>query len=126
MASWVSWLWGASGPTQPLRPIDAAHDPALRFHFLSLLDNTEPPDVFKASEVAQLLTHAELAKLGYETWREAIPAIRELAFELRGVGYCEILRKGKVLGDEVDLLDVDGPIRIRRVHQYTSKLNDDW
>ncbi|KAK1075729.1 hypothetical protein LTR74_000137 [Friedmanniomyces endolithicus] len=88
--------------------------------------NTEPPQVFKPSEVAQLLRPAELAKLGYESWNEAIPAIRELAFELRAVGYCEILQKGRVLGDDVDLIEVEGAIRIRRMHDYTSKLTDDW
>ncbi|TKA53918.1 hypothetical protein B0A55_11972 [Friedmanniomyces simplex] len=128
MSTWASWLWpwGASGPNGPARPADAAHDPALRAHFLSLLDNTEPPQVFKPSEVAQLLRPNELAKLGYDTWKEAIPAIRELAFELRAVGYCEVLQKGKVLGDDVDLIEVEGAIRIRRMDNFVSKLTDDW
>jgi len=49
MATWASWLWpwGAAGPNGPVRPTDASHDPTLRSHFLGLLDNTEPPQVFR-------------------------------------------------------------------------------
>lgn len=80
-----------------------------------MLDQTEPPDVFKPSEVAQLLSDKELASLGYEKWEEALPGVYELAFEEREFGNCEILRKGQVIGDDVTIADMDGPIRIRRV-----------
>ena len=56
----------------------------------------------------------QLTRMGYEGWREAIPAIRELAWELRELGYCEILFKGKVLSMDVDLYEVEGPVRFRR------------
>ncbi len=52
---------------------------------------------------------------GYEKWEEVLPAVYELAFELREFGDCEILRKGKVIGEDVTIVDLDGPIRIRRV-----------
>ena len=91
-----------------------------------MLDHTELPQVFKPSEVAELLTPKELAALGYKEHREAIPAIRELAFELRELGYCEILQKGKLVGEDVDVLEVEGPIRIRRKENLASGLTDDW
>ncbi|KAK4963426.1 hypothetical protein LTR10_001055 [Elasticomyces elasticus] len=125
MATWSSWLWG-SGPKAPLRPTDASHDTALRAHFLALLDNVEPPAVFRPSDVAQLIKQKELDNMGYKEWKEAIPAIRELAFELRALDYCEVLHRGVVLGDDIDLLDVEGPIRIRRVEKYVAKVSDDW
>ncbi|KAK5698883.1 hypothetical protein LTR97_006532 [Elasticomyces elasticus] len=59
--------------------------------------------------------------MGYKEWKEAIPAIRELAFELRALDYCEVLHRGVVLGDDIELLDVEGPIRIRRVEKYVAK-----
>lgn len=80
-----------------------------------MLDHVEPPEVFKPSEVAQLLSDKDLSSLGYEKWEDALPGVYELAFELREFGDCELLRKGVVLGDEVGIRDLDGPIRIRRV-----------
>lgn len=83
-------------------------------HFNRMLDETEPPASFKASQVAQALTAQELAALGYINWDEVMPAILELAWELREFGACEILQKGRVLGEDVDLYDVQGGFRIRR------------
>jgi hypothetical protein len=125
MASWVSWIWGTK-PPGPARATDAAHDPTVRGAFLQMLDNTEPPQVFKASEVAQLLTDKQLAALGYEKWRDLIPAIKELAWELRELGYCDILQKGKLLGPDVELMEVEGPVRFRRREGQASRLTDDW
>ncbi|KAK5120626.1 hypothetical protein LTR85_005984 [Meristemomyces frigidus] len=112
MSTWW-WPWAAA-PPKPMRPADAAHYPALKNHFISLLDNTEPPASFKASEVALLLTPKELFELGYEDAREAMPAIIELAFEMREFGDCEILKKGKVLSDDVAAYEIEGGVRIRR------------
>jgi hypothetical protein len=44
-----------------------------------------------------------------------LPAVYELAFELRAFGDCEILRKGKVIPEDMSIEDLDGPIRIRRL-----------
>lgn len=44
-----------------------------------------------------------------------MPAVRELVWQLRAEGICEVVQKGEVLGDEVVALeDVRGPIRVRR------------
>ncbi|CAK4020903.1 Hypothetical predicted protein [Lecanosticta acicola] len=112
--TWYEWFWGIKKHT-PARPTDAATSTALRDAFRQMLDQIEPPDVFKPSEVAQLLSDSDLNSLGYEKWEEALPGVYELAFELREFGDCEILRKGVVVGDEVGIRDLEGPIRIRRV-----------
>ena len=97
-----------------MKPTDAIHVPALRQRFTHFLDHYEPPASFKASEVAQDLTVKELQSMGYETWKEVMPAVIELAFELRAFGYCEILKGGKVVGEDVNAYEIEGGIRIRR------------
>lgn len=113
MSSWW-WPWAPEAP-KPARPSDAAHDPAIRMHFAYMLDFTEPPATFKPLQVAELLTPAQLAKLGYENHFQALPAIYELAWELREFGDCEILQKGKLLPEEVSIPELEGPVRIRRI-----------
>lgn len=101
-----------------MRATDAIRHPAIRQRFNELLDHTDPPASFKASEAAQLLSHNELKLLGYEKWQEAMPAMIELAFELRETDDCEILKGKKVLGDDVSAYEIDGDIRIRRKGTY--------
>ncbi|RMY88503.1 hypothetical protein D0861_04788 [Hortaea werneckii] len=75
----------------------------------------EPPKTFCPSEIARGLNHQQLLALGYDTWRDAMPAIRELAWEKRSSGELEILQRGEILDDSVKSLDdVKGPIRLRR------------
>lgn len=88
--------------------------PSIRTRFHEFLDHTDPPASFKASEVAQQLSYNELVAMGYESWRDALPAVIELAFELREEGSCELIKGGKVLGEDVQSYDVPGGIRIRR------------
>lgn len=88
---------------------------ALLNHLHDLLASREPPKTFCPSEVARRLTADELQDLGYgKDWRNAMPEIRRLAFELRAQGEVEVLQKGEVLADDVGLDDVVGPIRLRR------------
>jgi hypothetical protein len=82
--------------------------------FSNFLDNTDPPDVFKPEAVAKKISDDQLRECGYDKWEDALPAVYEVAFEMRAFGDCEILRKGKVLGLNVGIEDLDGPIRIRR------------
>lgn len=118
------WLWGsAPKKDRPDDPMVAANDPALRAHFSSLLDYTEPPEVFKTSDVAIKLSPAELANLGYGMVEEAYPAIKALAWEARAMGDCVILYpNGRKVPMDVSWMEV-GPIRMRRKKKvYT----DDW
>jgi len=116
MAFIYNWIW-PSGPKSPARPWDAALNPALRAHFIGLLDNTEPPNSFKISQVALQLTPSELADLGYESPQEAMPGIIHLAFELREFDDLEIIVKGRLAPDDAtpeEVIDMEGPVRVRR------------
>lgn len=42
-----------------------------------------------------------------------MPAIREVVWEMRSFGICEVTQKGEAVGG-VGLEDVKGPIRVRR------------
>lgn len=86
----------------------------LSTHLAQFLQNRTPPKTFCPSEVARALSASELHTLGYSTWRDAMPDIRALAWELREVGDCEVLQRGEVLGLELALEDIRGPIRVRR------------
>ncbi|SMQ48708.1 unnamed protein product [Zymoseptoria tritici ST99CH_1A5] len=112
--TWYEWFWKLDPPKAELRTTDAATSEILKAHFTELLDRVDPPDTFKARDVVEALTDKELRDLGYKKQEDAIPAVYELAFEMREFGDCELLRKGQVLGDEVGLRDLDGPIRIRK------------
>jgi hypothetical protein len=93
---------------------------ALAAHFHSLLSSRPPPKTFCPSEVARKLTQADLEALSVERgealqhWRDAMPAVRAWAWEARARGECEILQRGVVLGREVGIGDVRGPVRLRR------------
>lgn len=113
-ATWSEWWWG-TGTKPALTATDVANKPWMRLHFAHMLDHTEPPAVFKPSEVAACMSKEQVKECGFEKWEEAIPAVYELAFELRAMGDCEILRKGVVIPDDMGIEDLDGPIRIRRV-----------
>jgi hypothetical protein len=112
--TWYEWFWGIQPEKGPMRTTDAATSEALKTHFVELLDRVDPPDTFKARDVVEALSDKQLKDLGFQKQDDAIPAVYELAFEMREFGDCDLLRKGKVLGDDVQLADLDGPIRIRR------------
>lgn len=83
-------------------------------HMHRFLNQRQPPKTFCPSEVARSLTTDELRDCGADDWRALMPQIRELAWSMRDSGQCEVLQKGDVLGSEVALEDVRGPIRLRR------------
>nr|OQO24455.1 hypothetical protein B0A51_08564 [Rachicladosporium sp. CCFEE 5018] len=87
----------------------------------TFLTTRHPPKTFCPSEVARSLLETDLAELGAETWREAMPAVRKIVFEWRAEGKCEVLQKSEVLGEDVRLEDVKGPIRVRRTHTFTGE-----
>ncbi|KAK5705907.1 hypothetical protein LTR17_021238 [Elasticomyces elasticus] len=92
-----------------------AADGPLEAHLKHFLAKREPPKTFCPSEVARALTTSELHELGFETWREAMPAVRELAWRWRDQDErVEVLQKGVVLGADVGEGEVVGPIRLRR------------
>lgn len=100
-----------------MRPTEAMHQPCVKVRWAHFIHGTEPPKTFRAAQVAQELSYDELQTMGYENWEEVMPAIIELAFEMRAMGYCEILKGGKVLPEDVTQFDIEGGIRIRRLDE---------
>ncbi|CZT22138.1 uncharacterized protein RCC_08007 [Ramularia collo-cygni] len=86
----------------------------LKPHITSFLHRRDPPKTFCPSEVARALSPAHLHSLGCQEWRDAMPLIREVIWEMRADGACEVTQKGEALGEEVGVGDVKGPIRVRR------------
>lgn len=86
----------------------------LTHHIKSLLSDREYPKTICPSEVARALSAPELEQLGIGLWRDAMPAVRTVVFDMRCTGEVEVLQKGEVLGEEVGVGDVVGPIRVRR------------
>lgn len=85
----------------------------LSTRFAHFLSTRQPPKTFCPSEVARALSADEIRQLGFESWRDAMPGLRSMAFELREAGECEVLQKGDVVMAAEG--DVRGPIRVRRV-----------
>nr|POE99476.1 hypothetical protein CFP56_52866 [Quercus suber] len=101
-------------PADPLTGEMSDPPQILQHHLQSFLQRRDPPKTFCPSEVARALTADDLRALGFHEWRDAMSAVRELAWDWRASGECEILQKGVVLSDEVGMEDVRGPIRLRR------------
>jgi hypothetical protein len=123
------WPW-KSIKKPPAPPYEASSNVALRSHFYRYLDYTEPPNVFKSSDVAQMLTDPELADLGYDDYREAIMAIKVIAWDMREFGDCVIFCKGadgkysQRVPDDVSWVEMEGPVRFRRKAKVGLKRED--
>lgn len=110
--SW--WPWSPS-KKEPLSPTDASYNPLVRSEFTLMLDYTEPPQVFKSSDVAARIPEKELKAMGYENYKDLIPAIKVLAWDMREFGDCVILyTDGKVVPDDVSWMECERPVRFRR------------
>jgi hypothetical protein len=81
--------------------------------FEGLLSRRAYPKTICPSEVARSLSSCELQSLGVCEWRDLMPQLREMAFELRDRGDVEILQRGEVVSTERGIGDVRGPIRVR-------------
>ena len=87
----------------------------LRPKLTHLLHQRAHPKTICPSEVARSLSASEIRDaVGSEEWRDAMPAIRELAWRMRDEEESmEILQGGEVLGRDIVIEDVRGPIRLR-------------
>jgi hypothetical protein len=83
-------------------------------HLTSLLQTRAYPKTICPSEVARALSPAELKACGATEWRDLMPTIRNMVWEMRDRGEVEILQRGQVLGTEVGVEDVRGPVRVRK------------
>ena len=80
----------------------------------TLLMTRDYPKTICPSEVPRALTPDELNSMGALTWRDLMPFMREIVWDLREKRDVEVLQKGNVIQGFVQLRDVKGPIRVRR------------
>jgi Protein of unknown function (DUF3253) len=92
----------------------SAQQDILRSHLVRLLESRAPPKTICPSEGPRALSRIELDILGASEWRDLMDDAREIVWQMRDAGEVEIMQKGQVLGEEVCLGDVKGPIRVRR------------
>lgn len=90
----------------------------LQPHLKHFMQSRTHPSTFCPSEVVRALSEEELRQCGATSWRELMPAVRDLAVEQRAQGNLEILQKRVVLDDDA-LKNVVGPIRLRAVTSQT-------
>ena len=92
-----------------------AHREVLLSHLNRLLSAREYPKTICPSEVPRALTATEMKTLDVSDWRDLMPDVRELLWDLRRRGQVQILQKGALVPNDVDLRDISGPIRARRI-----------
>ncbi|KAL9631329.1 MAG: hypothetical protein Q9164_005955 [Protoblastenia rupestris] len=80
----------------------------------TLLMTRDYPKTICPSEVPRALTPDELNNMGALTWRDLMPFMREIVWDLREKRDVEVLQKGNVIQGFVQLRNVKGPIRVRR------------
>ncbi|KAK0517133.1 hypothetical protein JMJ35_000288 [Cladonia borealis] len=91
------------------------HREILITHLDRLLSARAYPKTICPSEVPRALTVTELKTLGVSDWRDLMPEVREMIWDLRQRGQVDILQKGSLVPDDVDLTDIKGPIRARKI-----------
>lgn len=91
------------------------HREILVAHLNRLLSARAYPKTICPSEVPRALTAAELKTLGVSDWRDLMPDVREMLWDLRQRGQVDILQKGSLIPDKIDLPDIKGPIRARKI-----------
>ncbi|KAL9577748.1 MAG: hypothetical protein Q9212_006169 [Teloschistes hypoglaucus] len=84
-------------------------------HLLRLLQSRQYPKTICPSEVARALSKSELSTIGYADWRDLMPLLRSMLFDMRLEGELEVLQKGEVIPEATTLADIRGPIRARLV-----------
>lgn len=94
---------------------DGSTSSPIHIHLHRFLATRQPPKTFCPSEVARALSAEELCTSHFGTWRDAMPDVRRVVYQMRDEGACEILQKGEVV--RVAEGDVTGPIRVRRVEE---------
>lgn len=104
-------------PSQAEEPQTADLGPLLP-HLSSLLSSRTHPKTLCPSEVARSLSPTELRSTGFSSWRDLMPDLRRLCFQMRDDGELEILQRGEVVSSEQGMEDTRGPIRIRRGIKY--------
>lgn len=79
------------------------------------LQSRQFPKTICPSEIPRALSRSDLASTGLSDWRQLMPQVRSMLFDMRAKGEVEILQKGRVISTSTTLDDVHGPIRARLV-----------
>ena len=86
-------------------------------HLDRLLSSREYPKTICPSEIARAVSAKDLELLDVSEWRDLMPGIREELWSMRRRGEVEILQRGAVLPEDIELQDIKGPIRARKAPQ---------
>ena len=71
------------------------------------------PKTLCPSEVPRAIEADELNGMGALTWRDLMPYMRDIVWDLREKREVDVLQGGKVIEGYVQLRDVKGPIRVK-------------
>lgn len=105
--------WAQSGHRYPMSHRNSYKEVLLP-HIHRLLSSRDHPKTICPSEVPRALTATELKAIEVSNWRELMPEVSEILWEMRQKGEVEILQQGSLVPDGVALEDVKGPIRARK------------
>ena len=89
-------------------------DTVVKTHLYHLLSKRTYPKTICPSEVARSLSTNELDILGVSNWRDLMPMVRIVLWEMRDRGEVEILQRGSPIPSTIGVQDVQGPIRARK------------
>ncbi|CAL8577626.1 hypothetical protein XPA_003450 [Xanthoria parietina] len=67
----------------------------LRKHLLEKLQSRQFPKTICPSEIPRALPRSDLTLMGLTDWRDLMPRVRTILFDMRSEGQVEILQKGK-------------------------------
>ena len=71
------------------------------------------PKTLCPSEIPRSFNCDELNAMGALTWRDLMPYMRDMVWNMREQRRVDVLQGGKVITGYVQLRDVKGPIRVR-------------
>ncbi|KAL8775042.1 MAG: hypothetical protein Q9209_000521 [Squamulea sp. 1 TL-2023] len=108
----------ASAEISSVKPIcqnESQITETLKKLLLDKLQSRQYPKTICPSEIPRALSQSEFASMGVSEWRDLMPLVRTILFDMRSEGEVEILQKGQVIPPETTLEDIKGPIRARVV-----------
>ncbi|KAL8920435.1 MAG: hypothetical protein Q9172_004482 [Xanthocarpia lactea] len=106
---------GESSVAKPALQNESEIMETLKTHLLGKLQSRQYPKTICPSEIPRALSNSDLAAMGLSDWRDLMPRVRDILFDMRSEGQVEILQKGEVVPAATTIEDIRGPIRVRLV-----------
>ncbi|KAL8904771.1 MAG: hypothetical protein Q9171_006932 [Xanthocarpia ochracea] len=106
---------GESSPVNSALQSESEITKTLKTHLLRKLQSRQYPKTICPSEIPRALSNSDLAAMGLYDWRNLMPQVRDILFDMRSEGQVEILQKGEVVTAATTIEDIRGPIRARLV-----------